>query len=61
MIKIIIGFVVVIFAVSGIEASITTQELIVSCALALTGLVMAQVGVLQLIVHEAKGLNEKLY
>ena len=62
--KIIIGFVIVIFAVGGIEASITTQELIVSCVIAFIGLVMAQVGVIRMIenevLNEAKG-NEKLY
>ena len=63
--KIIIGFVIVIFAVGGIEASTTTQELIVSCVIAFTGLVIAQVGVIRMIENEvrngAKGLNEKLY
>lgn len=57
--KIIIGFVIVIFAVGGIEASITTQELMVSCVIAFIGLVMAQVGVIQMIENEVR--NEKLY
>ena len=57
--KIIIGFVIVIVAVGGIEASITTQELIVSCVIAFIGLVMAQVGVIQMIENEVR--NEKLY
>lgn len=57
--KIIIGFVIVIVAVGGIEASITTQELIVSCVIAFIGLVMAQVGVIRMIENEVR--NEKLY